>query len=147
MCNVRLGMPSASIYTKRAITELAHSRELATLQACSAVLALHACLLALELPRGSRIARCFAAITYNQSHAPPQIDYKAFDDIASAFSFGLILAGFPSFSQLIDYSAINAVCRKVGAYVMVDMTEISGLLAAGLIASPVEHSGIVISGT
>lgn len=95
-------MPSVHTCANNAIAELAHSRELATLRAYSAVLAPHGRLLALELPRGSHVARYFTAITYDQCHVSPQIDYEALDDIASAYSPGFISASFPSFSRLID---------------------------------------------
>lgn len=107
----------------------------------------HDCLLALEPPRGSYIAEYFTAITYDQHHHSSQVDYQAFEDIASVYSPCVVSASSRSFGQHINYGDIHAIYRKVGGYVMADITETSGLIAAGLLASPFEYSDIIISGT
>lgn len=133
--------------TDHSIIVVAHSRELANLQAYSAVLPPHGRLLALELPHGSFIPKYFTAMTYNQNQVSTQIDYKALKELASAYCPRVISASAPSSSQLIDYEAIRSISHSIEAYLIADITEISGLIAADCIPSPFEHSDIVITGT
>lgn len=101
----------------------------------------------MELPEGSYIAKYFTALAYNQFNTSPQIDYKELDDIAKVYSPRVLCANAPSSGQLIDYCAIQAICHKVGALVMADISEVSGLIAAGLIPSPFRNLDVVVSAT
>jgi glycine hydroxymethyltransferase len=137
----------SGLATDSSMVVVAHSRELAHLQAYSAVLSSHGRLLALELPHGSFIPKYFTAMTYNQYQVSPQIDYKALRELAGAYRPRIISASAPSSGKLIDYKAIRSISHSIDAYLIADITEISGLVAAGCIPSPFEHSDIVITGT
>ncbi len=73
------------------------------------------------------------------------IDYDALEAKAQEYRPKLIIAGASSYSRLIDYERIAKVAKEVGAYFMVDMAHIAGLVAAGVIPSPIPHADFVRS--
>ena len=75
------------------------------------------------------------------------IDYAALEKKAKEIRPKLIIAGGSSYPRLIDYEAFSRIAREVGAYFMVDMAHLSGLVAAGAIPSPVPHADFVTSST
>lgn len=76
-----------------------------------------------------------------------RIDYEALEKKAEEFQPRLIIAGGSSYPRLIDYERIAAIAKKAGAYSMVDMAHVSGLIAAGVIPSPVPYVDFVSSST
>lgn len=76
-----------------------------------------------------------------------QIDYDALEEKAKEFQPKLIIAGASSYSRLIDYERIAKVAKEVGAYFMVDMAHIAGLVAAEVIPSPIPYADFVTSST
>ncbi|MBQ9067963.1 MAG: serine hydroxymethyltransferase [Eggerthellaceae bacterium] len=76
-----------------------------------------------------------------------QIDYDALEVQAREYQPKLIIAGASSYSRLIDYERIAKVAKEVGAYFMVDMAHIAGLVAAKIIPSPIPHADFVTSST
>lgn len=76
-----------------------------------------------------------------------QIDYEALDAKAKEFQPKLIVAGASSYSRLIDYERIARTAQEVGAYFMVDMAHIAGLVAAEVIPSPIPYADFVSSST
>ena len=75
------------------------------------------------------------------------IDLDALEEKAKEFMPKLIIAGGSSYPRLIDYKRISEIAKSVGAYFMVDMAHISGLVAAGVIPSPVPYADFVTSST
>lgn len=75
------------------------------------------------------------------------IDYDALEAKAREYQPKMIIAGASSYSRLIDYERIAKVAHEVGAYFMVDMAHIAGLVAAGVIPSPIPHADFVSSST
>lgn len=75
------------------------------------------------------------------------IDYDALEKQAIEYQPKLIIAGASSYSRLIDYERIAAVAKKVGAYFMVDMAHIAGLVAAKVVPSPIPYADFVSSST
>lgn len=75
------------------------------------------------------------------------IDYDALEAKAKEYQPKLIIAGASSYSRLIDYERIAKVAKEVGAYFMVDMAHIAGLVAAGVIPSPIPYADFVTSST
>lgn len=75
------------------------------------------------------------------------IDYDALEAKAKEFQPKLIIAGASSYSRLIDYERIAKVAKEVGAYFMVDMAHIAGLVAAKVIPSPIPYADFVTSST
>ena len=75
------------------------------------------------------------------------IDYDALEKLAKDNMPKLIVAGASAYPRIIDFERISAIAKSVGAYFMVDMAHIAGLIAAGLHPSPVPYADIVTSTT
>lgn len=75
------------------------------------------------------------------------IDYDDMEAVAREFRPKLLIAGGSSYPRLIDYERIAALTKEIGAYFMVDMAHIAGLVAAKLLPSPVPHADFVTSST
>ncbi len=75
------------------------------------------------------------------------IDMAAIERLALEHKPKLIIAGASAYSRTIDFAAFRAVADKIGAYLMVDMAHIAGLVAAGLHPSPLPHAHVTTSTT
>ena len=59
----------------------------------------------------------------------------------------MLVAGFSAYSQVIDWERLAAIAKSIGAYFMVDMAHVAGLVAAGVYPSPLPHADVVTSTT
>lgn len=84
---------------------------------------------------------------YGVNPETEEIDYDALEEKAKEVKPKLIIAGGSSYPRLIDYERIGNIAKEVGAYFMVDMAHVSGLVAAGVIPSPVPYADFVTSST
>ena len=75
------------------------------------------------------------------------IDYEEVERIARECQPKLIVAGASAYPRVIDFARISAIAKSVGAYFMVDMAHIAGLVAAGLHPSPVPYADVVTTTT
>lgn len=75
------------------------------------------------------------------------IDYDAFEKQALEVKPKLIVAGASAYPRVIDFERISNIAKSVGAYFMVDMAHIAGLVAAGLHPSPMPYADVVTSTT
>ncbi|MBD9197129.1 MAG: serine hydroxymethyltransferase [Clostridiales bacterium] len=75
------------------------------------------------------------------------IDYDALLETAKACQPKIIIAGASAYPRIIDFAKFRAVADAVGAYLMVDMAHIAGLVAAGLHPSPIPYADVVTSTT
>ena len=75
------------------------------------------------------------------------IDYDEFEKIANECKPKLIVAGASAYPRVIDFERISKIAKSVGAYFMVDMAHIAGLVAAGLHPSPVPYADVVTTTT
>lgn len=75
------------------------------------------------------------------------IDYDEFEEKAKECKPKLIIAGASAYPRIIDFERISQIAKEVGAYFMVDMAHIAGLVAAGLHPSPVPYADVVTSTT
>lgn len=75
------------------------------------------------------------------------IDYDEFEKTANEIKPKLIVAGASAYPRIIDFERIGKIAKSVGAYFMVDMAHIAGLVAAGLHPSPVPYADIVTTTT
>ena len=93
--------------------------------------------------KASIAGKCFDVQNYGVDKESGQIDYQALAEKARTFRPAMIIAGASSYPRLIDYARIAEIARSVSAYMLVDMAHISGLVAAGVIPSPVPHADFV----
>ena len=75
------------------------------------------------------------------------IDYEAVREIALREKPKMIVAGASAYSRIIDFKKFREIADEVGAYLMVDMAHIAGLVAAGLHPNPLEYADVVTSTT
>lgn len=75
------------------------------------------------------------------------IDYDEFEKLAKECKPKLIVAGASAYPRVIDFKRISEIAKEVGAYFMVDMAHIAGLIAAGLHPSPMPYADVVTSTT
>jgi glycine hydroxymethyltransferase len=88
-------------------------------------------------------SKCFEFQHYGLNLATERIDYDEVRKKAQAFTPRMIIAGTSSYPRLIDYEKMAEIAQGVSAYLLVDMAHIAGLVAAGVIPSPVGHADFV----
>lgn len=89
----------------------------------------------------------FNAVQYGVSRETGTIDYDEVRALAEEHKPKMIVAGASAYPRTLDFAAFREIANSVGAYLMVDMAHISGLVAAGVHPSPVPHAHIVTSTT
>jgi len=103
-----------------------------------------------HLSHGSPVnisGKYFNIVPYGVADDTQQIDYDEMRRIALECKPKLILSGASAYSRTIDFEKIRAICDEVGAYMMVDIAHIAGLVAAGLHPSPVPFADVVTTTT
>lgn len=91
--------------------------------------------------------RLFRFVSYGVDPKSNEINYEEVRKIALAEKPKMIVAGASAYSRIIDFAKFRAIADEVGAYLMVDMAHIAGLVAAGLHPSPVPYADFVTSTT
>ena len=89
----------------------------------------------------------YRAVGYGVSETTQTIDYDALERLAEEEKPKIIVSGASAYPRVIDFARIRAICDKVGAYMMVDIAHIAGLVAAGLHPSPVPYADFVTTTT
>ena len=89
----------------------------------------------------------FNAVQYGVSRETGTIDYDEVRALAEEHKPKMIVAGASAYPRTLDFAAFREIADSIGAYLMVDMAHISGLVAAGVHPSPVPHAHIVTSTT
>ncbi len=103
-----------------------------------------------HLSHGSPVnisGKYFNVVPYGLNDQTEQIDYDQMREIALACKPKLIVAGASAYSRVIDFARCREIADEVGAYLMVDMAHIAGLVAAGLHPSPVPYADVVTTTT
>ena len=88
-------------------------------------------------------SKCFHFRHYGLDARTERIDYDEVREAAETFRPRMIIAGASSYPRLIDYKKMSDISKSVSAYLLVDMAHIAGLVAAGVIPSPVPHADFV----
>jgi glycine hydroxymethyltransferase len=91
--------------------------------------------------------RIYNAIQYGVREDNHLLDYDAIEKLAMEHKPKLIIAGFSAYSRIVDWARFRQIADKVGAYFMVDMAHISGLVAGGSYPSPLPHAHVVTTTT
>ena len=89
----------------------------------------------------------FKAIFYGVNKETETIDYDEVRAIAKKEKPKMIVAGASAYSRTIDFKAFREIAQEAGAYFMVDMAHIAGIIAAGLHPNPVEYADFVTTTT
>ncbi len=103
-----------------------------------------------HLTHGAKVnfsGKIFNAVQYGLDPKTGEIDYAQVERLAHEHKPKLIIAGFSAYSRVIDWARFRQVADAVGAYFLVDMAHIAGLVAAGVYPSPVPHADVVTTTT
>ncbi len=103
-----------------------------------------------HLSHGSPVnisGKYFNIVPYGVDDTTETIDYENVRKIALECKPKMILAGASAYSRIIDFKKFREIADEVGAYLMVDMAHIAGLVAAGLHPSPVPYADVVTTTT
>lgn len=103
-----------------------------------------------HLSHGSPVnisGKYFNVVPYGVDETTEKIDYEEMERIALECKPKLIVVGASAYSRIIDFPRCREIADKVGAYLMVDMAHIAGLVAAGVHPSPVPYADIVTTTT
>lgn len=133
----------------------------ANLQVYQALMPPHGRLMGLDLPHGghlshgyqtpakkiSAVSTYFETMPYRVDIETGYIDYDTLEKNAELYRPKILVAGTSAYCRLIDYERMRKIADKVGAYLVVDMAHISGLIAAGVIPSPFEYADVVTTTT
>jgi glycine hydroxymethyltransferase len=91
--------------------------------------------------------RFFNIVPYGVDKETEQIDYENVQALADEHKPKMIVAGASAYSRIIDFKRLRKIADSVGAYLMVDMAHIAGLVAAGCHPNPVPHAEFVTTTT
>ena len=103
-----------------------------------------------HLTHGSPVnmsGKYFNIVPYGVSEKTEMLDYDEIQRIANECKPKLIVAGASAYARTIDFQRMAEIAHSVGAYLMVDMAHIAGLVAAGLHPSPVPYADVVTTTT
>ena len=103
-----------------------------------------------HLSHGSPVnisGKYFNVVSYGLDDESERIDYDRLLETAKACQPKLIVAGASAYPRIIDFAKFREVADAVGAYLMVDMAHIAGLVAAGVHPSPFPHAHVVTTTT
>lgn len=89
----------------------------------------------------------YEIVSYNVDEKTGMIDYDEVEQLAIKEKPKMIIAGCSAYSRMIDFKRFREIADKCGAYLMVDMAHIAGLVAAGLHPSPIPYADVVTSTT
>lgn len=103
-----------------------------------------------HLTHGSPVnmsGKYFKIVPYGVDKETERIDYDALEKQAEECKPKMIVAGASAYARIIDFPRLAEIAHKVGAYLMVDIAHIAGLVAAGLHPSPVPYADVVTTTT
>ncbi len=134
----------------------AHSGTQANMAVFFAVLKPGDTVLAMDLSCGGHLShghphnfsgKFYNIVTYGVDKKTELLDYDNILALAKQHKPKLILAGASAYPRIIDFKKFRSICDQVGAYLLVDMAHIAGLVAAGVHPSPVAYADFVTSTT
>ena len=103
-----------------------------------------------HLTHGSKVSasgKIYNSVSYGINTETGEIDYDEVAEIAKEHQPKLVIAGFSAYSRIIDWQRFREIADSVGAYLLVDMAHIAGLVAAGVYPSPVQIADVTTTTT
>ena len=103
-----------------------------------------------HLTHGAKVnfsGKLFDVVQYGIKEENGEIDYDAVDDLAREHRPRVIVAGFSAYSRVADWGRFREIADEVGAYLMVDMAHVAGLVAADLYPNPVPIADVTTTTT
>ncbi|MDG2364690.1 MAG: serine hydroxymethyltransferase [Methylococcaceae bacterium] len=133
-----------------------HSGSQANMAVYMALLQPHDTILGLSLADGGHLThgakpnfsgKVYNAIQYGLNSSTGEIDYDQVQTLAQEHQPKMIVAGFSAYSRVVDWARFRAIADEVGAYLLVDMAHVAGLIATNLYPNPIPYADIVTSTT
>jgi len=103
-----------------------------------------------HLTHGSKVSasgKFYNAVSYGINSETGEIDYDEVAALAKEHQPKLVVAGFSAYSRVIDWQRFREIADSVGAYLLVDMAHVAGLVAAGLYPNPVQIADVTTTTT
>jgi len=103
-----------------------------------------------HLTHGSKVSfsgKIYNAVQYGLNNTTGEIDYDQVEALAKEHKPKMIVAGFSAYSRIVDWQRFRDIADSVGAYLMVDMAHVAGLVAAGVYPNPVNIADVTTSTT
>lgn len=133
-----------------------HSGSQANASAYLALIEPHDVVLGMSLSEGGHLThgspvnfsgRIYNAVQYGVRSEDGLVDYGNVYALAQKHRPKLIIAGFSAYSRKLDWNKFREIADSVGAYLLVDMAHIAGLVAAGIYPNPIKHADVVTTTT
>ncbi len=103
-----------------------------------------------HLTHGSKVnfsGKTYNAVQYGLDLETGEIDYAQVEALAEEHKPKMIIGGFSAYSGIVDWKRFREIADKVGAYLLVDMAHVAGLVAAGIYPNPLPHAHVVTTTT
>ena len=103
-----------------------------------------------HLTHGSKVnfsGKIYHAVQYGIDHDTGEVDYDQVQQLATEHKPKMVVAGFSAYSRVMDWGRFRDIADSVGAYLMVDMAHVAGLIAAGVYPSPIQVADVTTSTT
>jgi len=103
-----------------------------------------------HLTHGSKVnfsGKIYNSVQYGLNEETGEIDYEQVEALAKEHKPKMIMAGFSAYSRIVDWQRFRDIADEVGAYFVVDMAHVAGLVAAGLYPNPVPIADVVTTTT
>ena len=103
-----------------------------------------------HLTHGAKVnfsGKTYNAVQYGLNPETGEVDYDEVERLALEHKPRMIVAGFSAYSRVMDWNRFRAIADKVGAYLMVDMAHVAGLVAAGVYPNPVQIADVTTTTT
>jgi len=103
-----------------------------------------------HLTHGSPVnfsGKLFNVVPYGIDSKTGLIDYESIERLAREHRPKMIVAGFSAYSQVADWERFGEIAKSVGAYLLVDMAHVAGLVAAGVYPTPIPHADVCTTTT
>ena len=103
-----------------------------------------------HLTHGSHVnfsGKTYNAVQYGLNNETGEIDYAQVEALAKEHKPKMIIGGFSAYSGIVDWAKFREIADSVGAYLLVDMAHVAGLVAAGVYPNPLPHAHVVTTTT
>jgi len=103
-----------------------------------------------HLTHGAKVnfsGKMYKAVQYGLNPDTGEVDYEEIRQLALEHKPKMVVAGFSAYSQVLDWQKFRDIADEVGAYLLVDMAHVAGLVAAGAYPSPVQIADVTTSTT
>jgi glycine hydroxymethyltransferase len=103
-----------------------------------------------HLTHGAKVnfsGKMFNAVHYGLNRETGEIDYERMAELAAEHRPKMLIGGFSAYSRVVDWARMREIADSVGAWFLVDMAHVAGLVAAGVYPNPVPHAHVVTSTT